>query len=55
LQRKADGLAREEKGDLPKGAGWPVNLRVEKSITKKMLSKVEGEARKDLKDIMRET
>jgi hypothetical protein len=55
LQRKADGLAKEEGGVLAKGAGWPVNLRVERPITKKMLSHVDEEVREDLKGIMKET
>ena len=42
LKRKTDGLAKEEKGELAKGAGWPVNLRVER-ITKNM-----GKAERDM-------
>ena len=55
LRRKAEGLAKEQSGELPKGAGWPVNLRVEMPITKKLLSEVEEDARKKLKDIMKES
>jgi len=55
LQRKADGLAMEEKGELAKGAGWPINLRVERPITKKIMRKVDEVARKNLKEIMKET
>jgi len=55
LQRKADGLAKEESGELAKGAGWPVNLRVERPITKKMLRKVDEKVREHLRDITRET
>jgi hypothetical protein len=55
LQRKEDGLAKEEKGELAKGAGWPINLRVERPITKKIMRKVDEVARKNLKEIMKET
>jgi len=55
LKRKADGLLKEETGEISKGMGWPVNLRVEKPVTRKMLSKVDEKARKALKDVIRET
>lgn len=55
LQRKMDGLAKEAAGELPKGEGWPVNLRVERQLTKTVLSKVVPEARLHLRDIMKET
>jgi hypothetical protein len=54
LRRKADGLAKEEKGELLKGAGWPVNLRVERPI-KNLLQNVDTRARRELKDVLKET
>ena len=53
-QRQKDGLAKEAAGELPAGAGWPVNLRVERPVTKALLKKVVPEARVPLKKIMKE-
>jgi len=55
LQRKTVGLAKEESGEVSKGQGWPVNLRVEKPVTRRMLRNVDDDARQGLKDIIRET
>lgn len=56
LQRRQEaGLAKEAAGELPPGAGWPANLRVERRVTKTVLKKVVPEARMPLKKIMKET
>jgi hypothetical protein len=55
LKRKAEGLSKEERGEVSKGMGWPMNLRVEKPVTKRMMKKVDEKARMHLKDIIRET
>jgi len=55
LQRKVDGLAKEARGELEKGAGWPPNLRVALPITKKLLRNVDETVREDLRDITKET
>ncbi|KZP23669.1 hypothetical protein FIBSPDRAFT_452768 [Athelia psychrophila] len=55
LQRRMEaGLAKEAAGELPLGAGWPANLRVERLLSKTVLKKVVPEARLPLKKIMRE-
>jgi hypothetical protein len=56
LKRRADALAKEEKGELAKGEGWPVNLKIITAITKETLEKVaDKDVRVKLRDIMKET
>ena len=56
LQRKADGLAKEERGELGKGEGWPVNLKISKPITRDTLKNVADEkVMVKLRDFMKET
>jgi hypothetical protein len=56
LQQRADGLAKEENGELAKGEGWPVNLKIKAPITKETLKKVADEkVMVELRDIMKET
>ena len=56
LQRRADGLAKEDKGELAKGEGWPVNLKINTTITKETFKNVADEnVMVKLRDIMKET
>lgn len=54
LERKTEGLRKETSGELAKGEGWPVNLRVEKPLTKKVFKLVDKEDGAKLKDLLSE-
>lgn len=54
LERKTEGLKKEANGELAKGEGWPVNLRVEKPLTKKLFKHVDKENGVKLKELLSE-
>lgn len=54
LERKTEGLKKEASGELAKGEGWPVNLRVEKPLTKKVFKHVNKEDGIKLKEVLSE-